>query len=120
MVLRLIVSLGISLGFIWHVHAQPEASDQGHVNVISVSGVIGPVSLKQIKEGIAKSEADSARCLIIVLDTLGGLLETTQMIIKAILASDVPIVVYVGPSGAGAGSAGIFVIMSAHVAAMAP
>ena len=63
---------------------------------------------------------DSAECLIVILDTPGGLLESTQLIIKEILSADVPVAVYIGPSGAGAGSAGVFITMSAHVAAMAP
>lgn len=96
------------------------AQAQRHVNVIQVSGVIGPVTLKQIQDGIETAEADSAECLIVLLDTPGGLLESTQLVIKEILASDVPVVIYIAPSGAGAGSAGVFITMSAHVTAMAP
>jgi len=97
--------------------AQPSSK---HIDVIKVSGAIGPVSLRQIATAISRAEGDSAECLVIMLDTPGGLLESTQMIIKEMLASNVPIVVYVAPSGAGAGSAGVFITMSAHVAAMAP
>lgn len=97
----------------------PAVFARPHVDVIHLSGVIGPVALKQVQEGIETAEEDSAACLVIMLDTPGGLLESTQLIIKEILAADVPVAIYIGPSGAGAGSAGVFITMSAHVAAMA-
>jgi len=91
-----------------------------HVDVIRLTGVIGPVSVRHIAAGIARAETEGAECLVIVMDTPGGLLESTQMIIKDILAANTPVVVYVAPSGAGAGSAGVFITIAAHVAAMAP
>ncbi len=90
------------------------------VDVIKLTGAIGPVSVQHVSAAIERAENDSSECLVIMLDTPGGLLESTQMIIKDMLASNVPVVVYVAPSGAGAGSAGVFITMSAHVAAMAP
>ncbi|MBI4550925.1 MAG: nodulation protein NfeD [Candidatus Latescibacteria bacterium] len=91
-----------------------------HVDVTTLDGVIGPVMVKHIAESIKTAEQDSAACLVIEMDTPGGLLESTQLIIKSILASEVPVAVYIAPSGSGAGSAGVFITMSAHVAAMAP
>ena len=90
------------------------------VDVIRLTGPIGPVSVQHVSAAIERAEDDRAECLVIMLDTPGGLLESTQLIIKDMLASNVPVVVYVAPSGAGAGSAGVFITMSAHVAAMAP
>ena len=90
------------------------------VDVIKLTGPIGPVSVQHVSAAIERAEDDRSECLVIMLDTPGGLLESTQMIIKDMLASNVPVVVYVAPSGAGAGSAGVFITMSAHVAAMAP
>ena len=90
-----------------------------HVDVIDLTGVIGPVTVRHIASAIERAENDGAECLVIVMDTPGGMLESTQMIIKDILAANVPVVVYVAPSGAGAGSAGVFITTGAHVAAMA-
>ncbi len=90
------------------------------VNLIQIDGAIGPTTFSYITRGIRESEEQNAQCLIIELDTPGGLLETTQEIVKGILASKVPVVVYVAPQGASAGSAGTFITLAAHIAAMAP
>lgn len=82
--------------------------------------IINPVSAEYITGAIAKAEADRAVCLIIELDTPGGLLSSTRGIVKRMMNADVPIVVYVSPKGARAGSAGVFITLAAHVAAMAP
>jgi membrane-bound serine protease (ClpP class) len=73
-----------------------------------------------IRESIGRSKSNGARALIIQLDTPGGLLSSTRTIVKEILGATVPVMVWVAPSGAGAGSAGVFITMSGHVAAMAP
>ncbi len=95
-------------------------ANAARVDVIKLTGAIGPISVQHVTAAIERAENDNSECLVIMLDTPGGLLESTQMIIKDMLASNVPVVVYVAPSGAGAGSAGVFITMSAHVAAMAP
>ncbi|MBI3321104.1 MAG: nodulation protein NfeD [Candidatus Omnitrophica bacterium] len=93
----------------------------GHVNVIELDNrIISPVTQQYIADAIDRSESDGARCLIIVLDTPGGLLESTRAIVKRIMNAKVPIAVYVAPSGSRAGSAGVFITLAAHVAAMAP
>jgi membrane-bound serine protease (ClpP class) len=92
----------------------------GRVDVCRVEGVIGPVCSEFITEAIRQAVADSAVCLIIELDTPGGLDTSMRDIIKEIMASEVPVVVYVSPSGSRAASAGVFVTLAAHVAAMAP
>ncbi|HKI47357.1 MAG TPA: nodulation protein NfeD [Balneolales bacterium] len=90
------------------------------MNLIQIDGAIGPTTYSYIARGIGESEEQQVQCLIIELDTPGGLLETTKEIVKAILASKVPVVVYVAPQGASAGSAGTFITLAAHIAAMAP
>ena len=90
------------------------------VGLIKVKGAIGPATASYISRAIQISGARGDGCLIIQLDTPGGLLESTKEIIESIYASKVPIVVYVSPSGAWAASAGCFITMAADIAAMAP
>lgn len=87
---------------------------------IDINGAISPASASFIKRAITKAEKDNAQCLIIHLNTPGGLLKSTRQIVTDILDSPVPVIVYVYPSGAHAGSAGVFITMAAHIAAMAP
>lgn len=82
--------------------------------------IINPVAVEYVDWAIDKSEKDGAAALLIELDTPGGLLTSTRKIVKSMMNADVPIIVYVGPSGARAGSAGVFITLAAHVAAMAP
>jgi membrane-bound serine protease (ClpP class) len=84
------------------------------------SGVISPVSAEYLEGAVGEAETRGADALVIQLDTPGGLDLSMRLIIKAILASRVPVIVYVYPSGARAASAGVFIAMAAHVAAMAP
>jgi membrane-bound serine protease (ClpP class) len=90
------------------------------VVVIKIDGAINPVSASFIHDGIEKARREKAECLIIQLNTPGGLLESTRAIVSDILMSQVPVVVHVFPSGARAGSAGVFITLAAHIAAMAP
>lgn len=92
----------------------------GKALLVRVNAVISPVSAKFITGAIDRAEAEDAVCLIIELDTPGGLDDSMRTIIKRILASKVPVVVYVAPSGSRAASAGAFITIAAHVAAMAP
>ncbi|HJW88222.1 MAG TPA: ATP-dependent Clp protease proteolytic subunit, partial [Dehalococcoidia bacterium] len=89
------------------------------VDVIKVKGPIVPVVADYIQRGIDHAR-DGAQALVIELDTPGGLTSTTQVIVEAILNSPVPVIVYVSPSGAWAGSAGAFITLAGHVSAMAP
>lgn len=90
------------------------------VSIIRVDGTIGPTTTSYIERGLKKSVEADDEALIIVLDTPGGLLDSTQDIVRMLLGSDHPTVVYVAPRGANAGSAGTFITLAAHVAAMAP
>jgi membrane-bound serine protease (ClpP class) len=90
------------------------------VEVLTVEGAITPVTAKYLTEAIQKAEENGAECLIVEMDTPGGLMEATWQIDKAILASRTPVVVYITPSGGRAASAGVYISYAAHVTAMAP
>jgi membrane-bound serine protease (ClpP class) len=90
------------------------------VEILTVDGTIVPVIADYIDRGISQAEKDSATVCIIELDTPGGLLDSTEKIVQRIMNADVPIVVYVSPKGAWAASAGTFITLSAHIAAMTP
>jgi len=91
-----------------------------HINVITIDGSINPASSDYLQGAIAQSESDGAEALLIELDTPGGLLSSTKDIIQAMLNATVPVIVYVSPKGAWAASAGTFITLAAHIAAMAP
>jgi membrane-bound serine protease (ClpP class) len=90
------------------------------VVLLKIDGVINPAAAAFIERGIEKAREKNAECLIIQMDTPGGLLKSTRVIVSSFLESKIPIVVYVSPGGAQAGSAGVFITMAAHIAAMAP
>ena len=100
--------------------AQTQGPSAPRVDLIVIDGGINPAVDDFIRESIARARNAGAKALIIQLDTPGGLLTSTRSIVKDILGAPVPIIVYVAPSGAGAGSAGVFITLAAHVAAMAP
>ncbi len=108
------MALGVS------VLAQPDESSAPHVDLIVIDGSINPAVDDFIRESLTRAKSNGARALIIQLDTPGGLLSSTRTIVKEMLSAQVPIMVHVAPSGAGAGSAGVFITMAAHIAAMAP
>jgi membrane-bound serine protease (ClpP class) len=81
---------------------------------------ITPVTARYISTAIRQAEEQRAAALILVLDTPGGLVESTREVVRNILQSKVPVVVYVAPAGGRAASAGVFITMAGHVAAMAP
>jgi membrane-bound serine protease (ClpP class) len=87
--------------------------------LIEIDGTINPATLDYIRTAIEHAEKNSAEALVVLLDTPGGLLTSTKEIVKLILNSPVPVVIYVSPSGATATSAGVFITLSAHIAAMA-
>jgi len=92
----------------------------GPVVLLVVDGMINPASADYIRGGIAAAAEQGAAAVVVQLDTPGGLLESTKVIVKDMLGTPVPVLVYVAPSGAGATSAGVFVTMAANIAAMAP
>jgi membrane-bound serine protease (ClpP class) len=96
------------------------AQAEGQVLVMEVTGPVTPVMLSFIERGIEEAEGQDAEALVIMLNTPGGDVELTKTIIQAMIAADVPMVVYVAPRGARAASAGTFITLAGHVAAMAP
>jgi membrane-bound serine protease (ClpP class) len=100
--------------------AAPSAADGSDVLVLDVNGVIGPTSAEIIQTALAQAETQKAGALVLRLDTPGGLDDSMRKIVKGILASPVPVIVYVAPDGSRAASAGVFITYAAHVAAMAP
>ncbi len=96
-------------------HAYPK-----DVYIIQVQGVINPPSAGFISESIEKSEKMEAEALVILLDTPGGLDTSMREIVKSIMGSSVPVIIYVYPSGARAASAGSIILLASHIAAMAP
>ena len=93
---------------------------QNKIYRIAVDGVINPASAELIEKAIVKANDEKAACLIIEMDTPGGLMKSMNLIVKNILASEVPVVLYVSPGGSHCASAGVFIMMAAHVAVMAP
>ena len=107
----LLLALGLAAG---------TASAAGHINVVTISGSINPASSDYLQHAIAQSEAEGAIAVLIELDTPGGLLASTKDIIQAMLNAKLPVIVFVSPQGAWAASAGTFITLAGHVAAMAP
>src|SRR5258706_15223580 len=90
------------------------------VTLIEVDGAIGPATAEYVARAIERTASQNAECLVIQLDTPGGLLESTKKIVQHFYAAKKPVVIYVAPSGATATSAGCFITLAADVAAMAP
>jgi membrane-bound serine protease (ClpP class) len=103
---------------LWLVCATAFANER--VAFIKIDGAIGPATATYISRSIDEAQTQNAECLIIQLNTPGGLLDSTQKIVQSFLGSTVPVIVYVAPTGATATSAGCFITIAASVAAMAP
>lgn len=114
-VLRWMLAAALLIGAAGHAGAESK-----EVLIIRVADAISPGTADFISHGIKTAEKRQAACLIIELDTPGGLAESMRNIVQDILASTVPVVVYVAPSGARAASAGVMITMAADIAAMAP
>jgi membrane-bound serine protease (ClpP class) len=97
-----------------------QSTQAAQVGLIRIDGAIGPATVSYISRAIDLSGARGDQCLVIVLDTPGGLLESTKQITRLFYESKLPTVVYVSPTHASAGSAGTFITMAAEIAAMAP
>lgn len=96
------------------------ASRPAAVGLLTIDGAIGPASADHVVRGIARSASLGHALLVLRMDTPGGLDTSMRTVIKAILASPVPVAAYVAPSGARAASAGTYVLYASHIAAMAP
>jgi membrane-bound serine protease (ClpP class) len=103
---------------LWLVCAAAVAAEK--VSFIKIDGAIGPATASYISRSIEEARTQNAQCLVIQLNTPGGLLDSTQTIVQSFLGSPLPVVVYVAPTGATATSAGCFITIAASIAAMAP
>lgn len=119
MVARVFSRSILVLGFSLWCTALAVAAER-YVHVHAVEGIINPVIVEYMVESLERARQENALAVVFQLDTPGGLVESTRLIVKAVLNAEVPVVVYVSPSGARAASAGTFITMAGHVAAMAP
>jgi membrane-bound serine protease (ClpP class) len=115
--LRLAFFIALLTGVLLTVAASANTQS---VQVLRIEGTIVPVVADYIDRGISQAEDKNATVCIIELDTPGGLLDSTERIVQSIMNANVPVVVYVSPKGAWAASAGTFITLSAHIAAMTP
>ena len=113
--LALLIFLSLSLSV--PLFSQEQKKD---VLVLTVNGVINPASAEYIGKSIKRANEQKREAVVIELDTPGGLDTSMRDIVKNIIGSEVPVIVYVSPSGARAASAGVFITLAAHVAAMSP
>ncbi len=90
------------------------------VSIIEMDGAIGPITVRLLSAALEHARADHSQALIVELNTPGGYERSMRSAVQSILSSEIPVIVYVAPTGARAASAGVFITMAAHVAAMAP
>ncbi len=115
-----LVYLGLILTSLFSLALSPLSVQHKRVAVLTVKGAVTPVVARYIERGIEQAEAEGVELLVIKLDTPGGSVSLMQDIVQRMIAADVPIAVYVAPPGAQAASAGTFIVLAAHIAAMAP
>ena len=105
-------------GLLYHYTALPAIAQAQNVAVAEIYGAIDPVSAKFVRRAISRAAELDAQCIVLLLNTPGGLMESAREMVEAIINSEIPVVVYVHPDGARAASAGTFLVAASHVAAM--
>lgn len=116
----LIPLLPLVAGLLMLVAVGVRGAEPGHVVVLRAKGVVDQVLAGYLREGIGDAGAGGAAAVVVQLDTPGGSLESTREIVQAFLDAPLPVMVWVGPAGARAASAGTFITLASHVASMAP
>ncbi|MGB7985249.1 MAG: nodulation protein NfeD, partial [Terracidiphilus sp.] len=111
----ILIGLSATFGF-----SNPTPAQQPLVDKFVLNDSIQPITRGELDRAIERANSDGASALLVEMNTPGGLLDSMRAMIGSILASKVPIIIYVGPAGARAGSAGFYLLESADVAAMAP
>jgi membrane-bound serine protease (ClpP class) len=109
-----------AVGLLVLAAAAPAPAADSPVATVRIEGVISPVTLRLVETSLARAQADKAQALVIEIDTPGGLERSMRAICQRLLNAEIPVIVWVGPTGARAASAGVFITLAAHVAAMAP
>jgi membrane-bound serine protease (ClpP class) len=117
---RLTALIGCVAAVCLGISCSPALAEQPVVEKLVLSDTIQPVTAGQLDRAIAQANSDGAQALLVEINTPGGLLDSMRGMIGAILSSRVPVIVYVAPAGARAGSAGFYLLEAADVAAMAP
>lgn len=117
--LRLLVLCVVCIKLVFRVPLAAQA-EGGDIYLIEITGVINALSASYLERVIAQAEVEDIRLIVMRVDTPGGLDSATREMIQSMLGSSVPVVVHVAPSGARAASAGMFLALASHVAAMAP
>jgi len=110
---------GLLAGFLLAV-ATASTTSAATVSTLQIDGVISPIAVRLVNTAIERARAEGAAALVIQLDTPGGLERSMRSIVRDMLNAPLPVIVYVSPTGARAASAGAFITLAAHVAAMAP
>ena len=120
--LRLAAALVLASSALDHVSAAPPAAAAraGTATLLEINGAIGPATSHYVVHGIEAAQKNGSRLVVLEMDTPGGLDSSMRDIIRAILASSVPVAGYVSPPGARAASAGTYILYASHIAAMAP
>lgn len=117
---KVILFLLILISFLLLNEVRAQNVKTSKVLAIEIDGIINPVTSEFILKNINKAESEHYECLIIQLDTPGGLMDSMRIIIKRIINSSVPVVTYVYPSGSRSASAGVFIMMASDITAMTP
>ena len=117
--MRRMIVAGAALASLTLAGAGPARAAQP-VAVIDIDGAITPVTARLLTAAVERAQAERAQALVVQLNTPGGLERSMRTMAQTILSAEIPVIVYVAPTGARAASAGVFITMAAHVAAMAP